>query len=62
MSRKSFLTFREKATKVKFHENSRIKMLLEFKVANYWAGRKIRLKMCLIVKNLAIYYHKSKKM
>ena len=51
MSRKSwkfFATFKEKAIPIKFHENSRIKMSRDFKVANCWERRKIRLKMYLI--------------
>ena len=33
----------------------------EFKVANCWEGRRIRLKMYLIEQKFAIYYHKSNK-
>ena len=36
-------------------------MLREFKVANCWEGRRIRLKMYLIEQKFAIYYHKSNK-
>ena len=35
---KSFVTFREKATRIKFHENSRIQMSLEFKVVKCWTN------------------------
>ena len=62
-SPKSFATFRENAAGIKFHENLRIKISLEFKVANCWKGRKICLKLQFkkLYKNLVIYYRKSKK-
>ena len=43
-----FVTFKEKVTRNKLRENSRIKMSREFIVANCWKGRKICRKMYLI--------------
>ena len=34
-----FATFKEKVTGIKFHENLRIKMSREFKVANCWKNK-----------------------
>ena len=46
------ILFGVKATGIKFHKNSRIKMSLEIKVTNCWKGRKILPKKCNFVQKL----------
>ena len=47
-SRKFFFSaFKQKVTEIKSHENSKIKMLQECKVANCWKGEKIPSKNAL---------------